>query len=213
MIRVNVNGRMWELGPEMVGRYPITVEERCGAILLKDNQKFDHLYLDTVMRGDTTSFFVGLEDNNLYYVGGDPYQASDGMIFAPKFAEATSLSGEGGTVYWAMPLFDLEPFYKAAVRRWGEHAEWRDENDNEDDWQIGEANCSYRVNRFTARDLLEIGDPEMIVDLLLERDEAEYAQVFPEPAEADLDQATILRRMELVQRVHQHLDAESEVAA
>lgn len=55
---------------------------------------------------------------------------------------------------------------------------------------------------------MEIGDPVMIADMLLERDEAEYAQVFPEPPEADLDQETIIRRARLVQRIRQQLDAE-----
>jgi len=48
----------------------------------------------------------------------------------------------------------------------------------------------------------------MIADLLLEADDAEYAQVFPEPEDADLDQETIIRRMNLVRRIHQELDGE-----
>jgi len=159
VIRVNVNGRLWELGQEVDPEWPFQVEKDVGfdgLVLLNDNEKSDYLTHVGFVRGSATVFFYGIEDGDLYYLGEDPSVESDQMVIESPYRDAEYLLVNGGTAYWSKPVnFDIGPFKKKVVDKYDKAVPWAEVDAYGDkvDRDIGESAARLAIdNLFLQRD-------------------------------------------------------------
>jgi hypothetical protein len=80
-----------------------------------------YVYVDAVMRGSHTAFFVDSK-GELYYAGVDPARRSDGMVFIGVWEDAAEI-GQDDALNYVGKATHLPP----AVEAWrGTNAEWDD---------------------------------------------------------------------------------------
>lgn len=149
MIRVNVNGRVWELVGQIAHDMPIGNDEHIGVVVINGNEKSDYVEFTGISRGGYTVFFYGIDDEELYYSGEDPAHQSDDMVCEPPFSDAEQIVAAGGTAWWAKPLnIRLADFRAKALKRYG-HVQWHDVS--EEPGGIGESAARSAIDRVFLR--------------------------------------------------------------